>query len=92
VGHAAEASVDVVTLASLLGHSKLMMVTCYVHPGENHRIESVKQLAIRNAAREIEEAEKSKARESVPTEFPTVAENSANFSEEKTEDKSNHIN
>ena len=34
---AAEAVVDLVTLASLLGHSRIQMVMRYAHPTEEHR-------------------------------------------------------
>jgi hypothetical protein len=49
---------DVGTLASLLGHSKLVMVMRYVHPGEAHRMDAVKKLEAVNAARQIAEFEK----------------------------------
>lgn len=87
----AEAGVDVGTLASLLGHSKLVMVMRYVHPGEAHRIEAVKKLAVFNANRQIAEFEK-KAKSAPATISATVPENPAHFSEEKTEGKPNRIN
>lgn len=40
----AMAGVDIVTLAALLGHSKLAMVTRYVHPSEAHQFEALKKL------------------------------------------------
>jgi len=90
---AAEAGVDVGTLASLLSHSKLVMVTRYVHPGEAHRADAVQKLEVANAAKEIAEAEKKEAKaKAVPTISPTEAENPANFSEEKTKGKSQRIN
>jgi integrase len=75
---AAEAGIDVGTLASLLGHSKLVMVMRYVHPGEAHRTEAVKKLELANAAKEIAEAEKK-----VGTVLGTAGENPGNFSESK---------
>ena len=69
IPRAAEAGVDVGTLASLLGHSKLVMVMRYVHPGESHRIDAVKKLAIANAARQIAEFEKKKPKKA-PLQFP----------------------
>lgn len=40
----AMAGVDLVTLAALLGHSKLAMVTRYAHPTEEHQFAAVKKL------------------------------------------------
>jgi integrase len=91
----AQAGVDVVTLASLLGHSKLVMVMRYVHPGEAHRIDAVKKVELANAAKEIAEVEKRQAEEKakkVPTISPTLPENPANFSMKEIEGKSNPVN
>ncbi len=41
---AAMAGVDIVTLAALLGHSKLAMVTRYCHPTEQHQFEAMRKV------------------------------------------------
>jgi integrase len=77
---AAEAGMDLPTLASLLGHSKLNMVMRYAHPQQGHQAEAVKRLEVFNAAKEIAEVEKRKKEQSrtvsecVPTVSPTSAE------------------
>lgn len=38
------AGVDLATLAALLGHSKLAMVTRYAHPTEAHQFDALKKL------------------------------------------------
>jgi integrase len=49
---AAEAGVDLVTLAALLGHSRIQMVLRYAHPSEEHQFAAVKKVeAARAAAR-----------------------------------------
>ena len=45
---------DVGALASLLGHSKLVIVMRYVHPGGPHRNEDVKNLDV-DAAKKMAE-------------------------------------
>jgi integrase len=40
---AAMAGVDLVTLAALLGHSRLTMVTRYAHPTEEHQFDAIQQ-------------------------------------------------
>jgi integrase len=85
---AAEAGMDMPTLAALLGHSELNMVMRYAHPQEEHQAEAVKRLEAFNAAKEIAEIDKQKKKQksrvpkTVPTVFPTLAENPANSSEE----------
>jgi integrase len=86
---AAEAGVDVGTLASLLGHSKLVMVMRYVHPGEAHRVDAVKKLEGFNAARQIAEFEKN---ETPATISATVPENRPVFEGSETEGKSHRVN
>ena len=51
---------DMLTLAALLGHSKLNMVLRYAHPQERHQADAVKMLEAANAAKEIAEAERMK--------------------------------
>jgi integrase len=51
---AAEAGIDLVTLAALLGHSKIQMVLRYAHPTQEHQAKSVERLEQFNAARQIE--------------------------------------
>ena len=51
---AAECGVDLVTLASMLGHSRIQMVMRYAHPGEEHRASATAKLEAHNAQREIE--------------------------------------
>jgi integrase len=40
----AMAGVDLVTLAALLGHSRVQMVMRYAHPVEEHKIEAIQKL------------------------------------------------
>ena len=65
---AAEAGVDMPTLAALLGHSKLNMVLRYAHPQASHQAEAVKRLEAFNAAKEIAEAGRTKRSEITPKE------------------------
>ncbi|HJR06630.1 MAG TPA: tyrosine-type recombinase/integrase [Pyrinomonadaceae bacterium] len=41
---AAEAGVDLVTLAALLGHSRVQMVMRYAHPSEKHQFEAIRAM------------------------------------------------
>jgi integrase len=43
---AAEAGVDLVTLVSLLGHSRIQMVMRYAHPTEEHQINAIKKIEV----------------------------------------------
>ena len=52
---AAEAGVDLVTLAALLGHSKLAMVTRYAHPTQSHQLSAMEKVEAHNAEREARE-------------------------------------
>jgi integrase len=85
---AAEAGMDLPTLAALLGHSKLNMVMRYAHPQERHQAEAMKRLEAFNAAKEIEEIErvqkdhKSRVTEAVPTLFPTAGKDQSLETEE----------
>ena len=47
---AAESGVDLVTLAAMLGHSKIVMVTRYAHPTEQHQAAAMKRMQQHKAA------------------------------------------
>jgi len=49
---AAEAGIDLVTLAALLGHSKIQMVLRYAHPTQQHQTQAVEERFA--AARQME--------------------------------------
>lgn len=51
---AAEAGIDLVTLAALLGHSKIQMVLRYAHPTQEHQARSVERMEQFVAARQME--------------------------------------
>jgi integrase len=51
---AAESGIDLVTLAALLGHSKIQMVLRYAHPTQEHQARSVERLEQFNATRQME--------------------------------------
>jgi len=50
VTRAAEAGVDIMTLAALLGHSRVQMVMRYAHPTEEHQFNAVKKIEIYRSA------------------------------------------
>ena len=52
---AAESGIDLVTLASMLGHSRIQMVLRYAHPGAAHQASAMAKLELHNAEREIQE-------------------------------------
>lgn len=47
---AAEAGVDLVTLAAMLGHSRIQMVLRYAHPSEEHQFNAMKKIEAHRAA------------------------------------------
>ena len=51
---AAEAGVDLVTLAAMLGHSKINMVLRYAHPTQEHQTKAMEKVEQYVAARQIE--------------------------------------
>src|SRR6185312_14141275 len=61
---AAEAGIDLVTLASMLGHSKLSMVMRYAHPTQAHRSAAMERLSAHNATRLKAELEADNAKPS----------------------------
>ena len=52
---AAQSGIDIVTLAAMLGHSKLVMVMRYVHPTEEHQKEAMRKLEAFGKERRIVE-------------------------------------
>jgi integrase len=50
-----EAGVDLVTLAALMGHSKIQMVLRYAHPSEEHQLLAIRKLEEFTIARQIAE-------------------------------------
>ena len=52
---AAESGIDLVTLAALLGHSKIQMVLRYAHPTQEHQARSVERMEQFVVARQMEE-------------------------------------
>ena len=52
---AAEAGVDLATLAAILGHSRLQMVLRYAHPTQAHQSSAMQKFAAHNATREAKE-------------------------------------
>jgi integrase len=54
---AAMSGIDLVTLAAMLGHSRIQMVLRYAHPTEQHQAEAARKLEEFNAARAIAEVE-----------------------------------
>lgn len=52
---AAEAGIDPVTLAAMLGHSRIQMVLRYAHPTQVHQTNAMHKLAEHNAARQMAE-------------------------------------
>jgi integrase len=54
---AAMSGIDLVTLAPMLGHSRIQMVMRYAHPTEQHQNEAMKRPEQFNAKRQIAEFE-----------------------------------
>jgi integrase len=52
---AAESGVDLVTLAAMMGHSRIQMVLRYAHPTQTHQTSATRLLEAYNARREAEE-------------------------------------
>jgi len=54
---AAMSGIDLVTLATMLGHSRIQMVLRYAHPTEQHQSEAMRKLEEFNLARQMAEIE-----------------------------------
>jgi integrase len=50
---AAMSGIDLVTLAAMLGHSRIQMVLRYAHPTQAHQAKAMEQLEQFNAAQQI---------------------------------------
>lgn len=55
---AAESGIDLVTLAAMLGHSRIQMVLRYAHPTQHHQSEAMQHLEQYNAMQQISEFER----------------------------------
>ena len=55
---AAMSGIDLVTLAAMLGHSRIQMVLRYAHPTQAHQAKAMEQLEQFNAAQQIAAFEK----------------------------------
>jgi len=58
---AAMSGIDLVTLAAMLGHSRIQMGLRYAHPTEQHQADTARRLEEYNAARAIAEVEQGSA-------------------------------
>jgi integrase len=58
---AAMSGVDLVTLAAMLGHSRIQMVLRYAHPTQQHQAQAMQRVEEFNAAKQIAEFEKKDA-------------------------------
>lgn len=54
---AAQSGIDLVTLAAMLGHSRIQMVLRYAHPTQHHQHEAMQKLEQYNALQQISEFE-----------------------------------
>lgn len=59
---AAMSGIDLVTLASMLGHSRIQMVLRYAHPTQDHQTKAMERLEQFNALQQIGEFERQEAR------------------------------
>jgi hypothetical protein len=54
--------IDLVTLAAMLGHSRIQMVLRYAHPTQDHQTKAMEQLERYNAVQQIAEFERQEGR------------------------------
>src|ERR1019366_5880607 len=55
---AAMSGIDLVTLAAMLGHSRIQMVLRYAHPTQEHQAKAMEKLEVFNAHQQIDEFER----------------------------------
>jgi len=55
---AAMSGIDLVTLAAMLGHSRIQMVLRYAHPTQDHQTQAMERLERYNAVQQIAEFER----------------------------------
>jgi integrase len=58
---AAMSGIDLVTLAAMLGHSRIQMVLRYAHPTQEHQTKAMEQLERFNAEQQIAAFERQSA-------------------------------
>ena len=68
---AAMSGIDLVTLAAMLGHSRIQMVLRYAHPTEQHQAQAVRRLEEFNTAVAIAEVENRQLPTAVSTTLPS---------------------
>jgi integrase len=59
---AAMSGIDLVTLAAMLGHSRIQMVLRYAHPTQEHQTKAMEKLEVFNALQQIGEFERQASR------------------------------
>ncbi|MGH9344510.1 MAG: tyrosine-type recombinase/integrase [Terriglobia bacterium] len=68
---AAEAGVDLATLAALMGHTKIQMTMRYLHPADQHKQEAARKLEALKASRSTKgDTPSTSSKESPPTVVP----------------------
>jgi integrase len=65
---AVEAGVDLMTLAALLGHSRIQMVMRYAHPSEKHQFAAIKAIEARRMGEEQKQERASRVRADLASE------------------------
>ena len=69
---AAESGIDLVTLAAMMGHSRIQMVMRYAHPTQIHQTSAMGKLEEFNALKELKERARTKLEEDRRAGRPTL--------------------